>query len=151
MKPNRLPILLTEIIVALFVLLFLYTALSKLKDMNSFVVAMKQSRMIGPFAHLLSGLIPTVELAAAILLIIPRMRFIGLIVSTLLMIFFTGYVAYMMLYFSKLPCTCGGILESMSWRGHLYFNLLFLILGITGIKLSKKHFIAINRSSRIPV
>lgn len=150
MKPNRLPLLLTEIVAALFVLLFLYTALSKLKDMNGFVVAMQQSPLIGSAAHLLSWFIPTVELSVTILLIIPRMRSIGLVASTLLMIFFTGYVVYMILYSSKLPCTCGGIIEAMSWKAHLIFNSMFLLLGAAAIIFSKNAFIMINRSSRIP-
>lgn len=59
----------------------------------------------------------------------------------------------MLLFVSELPCSCGGIIQRLSWKGHLAFNTLFTILAYSGFIVSKqsKNFIAINRESRKPV
>jgi hypothetical protein len=151
MKPNRAAAITIEIIAALFILLFLYTALTKLEHRTRFVLAMRESPLIGNFANPLSWLVPMAEFSIVLCLIFPATRFAGLLMSTLLIFIFSGYIAYMLISKSHLPCNCGGVLEKMSWRQHLIFNIVFLLLGIVGIQLSRKTIYHDNRSSRIPV
>lgn len=145
--------MLAEIIAALFVLLFIYTSISKLMSVQSFALAMSHSPLIGSFSRPLSLIVPGLEVIVAIALIIPQSRYIGLIASALLMTIFTFYIAYIILFASKLPCTCGGVIENMTWSQHLAFNVLFLSLGIVAIIIYKKQnrLIAKSRSRRIPV
>jgi hypothetical protein len=44
-----------------------------------------------------------------------------------------------MVSFDKnLPCSCGGIISKLSWKQHILFNLFFIMLSITGIKVQRK-------------
>lgn len=149
MKSLRIRLLVIDLITALFVVLFLYTALMKLKDVSRFEGNMLHSPSIAEYAHILSWAVPMAELLAVLLLIIPRLRLAGLIFSTLLMMLFTIYTGYILSDGSPLPCTCGGIIEKMGWRAHFLFNSGFFILGLTAIILHHK-IIAITRRSRTP-
>jgi hypothetical protein len=98
-------------------------------------------------------MIPSVEIGISLLLVIPNLRKPGLLFSASLMSLFTLYIAYMLLFTPELPCSCGGILNSLGWKEHLIFNLCFTTLAFMGWRFSKmnKDFIAINRISRTPV
>jgi hypothetical protein len=127
-----------EIIVALFILLFTYTALNKLIDWFHFKNVLYGAPLIGNKAPFVSRAVPIVELCVSLLLFIPRTRRLGLWGSLALMIVFTAYIGYMLFISSALPCRCGGVLEQMTWNQHFYFNIFFLLLAILGLWLGKK-------------
>ncbi len=137
----------------LLVFLFTYTACSKLMDHASFLTSVLQSPIIRNYATLISWLIPTLELLIVVMLLTNKYKLIGLWFSLFLMVIFTIYIAYMILYIPHLPCSCGGVLKELSWQNHLLFNGAFIILVITSLLINyrQKLFIAINRSSRKPV
>jgi uncharacterized membrane protein len=153
MGNSKLNSWLVEIVAAVFILLFVYTALSKLHDQDTFQTVLTKSPLIGQNANYVSWLLPMTELIVAALLLIPKTKIIGLQVSFLLMCVFTAYIIYMLHFTPKLPCSCGGVLKNLSWREHLALNAFLTILALLGIFLSTKNkfFIAINRKSRIPV
>jgi hypothetical protein len=141
----------TEIFSALLILLFVYTALSKLIDLSRFSAVLKSSPLIGTTADWIAHAIPGAELLTAAFLIFPATRRWGFVFSSALMLLFTGYVAWMLATASKLPCSCGGVIQHMGWKSHLIFNSAFTILALLGLHLDTKLFIAINRESRKPV
>lgn len=140
-----------EITSALFVLLFLYTAINKLRNPGVFAGAMHHSALISPYASFLSWSVPFAEIIIVVILIIPGTRKMGILASAILMIIFTCYVGYMLLTKSALPCTCGGIIQQMNWQEHFWFNSFLTILSITSWFLYPKRFVATNRRSRTPV
>lgn len=144
---------LIEIITALFILLFLYTAISKITEHDTFRTILSKSPLLKLSAGLLSWLLPVTEIITSILLFLPFTRKHGLILSLGLMAVFTIYVAYMVLFVPNLPCSCGGVLKELSWNQHIIFNLFFTALGALALRLiyKQKFFIAINRNSRTPV
>ena len=139
-----------EIVVALYVLLFLYTAIMKFRDIPFFIGSISHTPVLRHYATLLAGMIPAMEIAIAILLIIPRTRYYGLLTGTGLMGIFTLYVAFILATMEELPCSCGGVLQQLNWKEHLVLNSGFLLAGILACYWNK-HFIMINRSSRTPV
>lgn len=143
----------TEIIAALFILLFVYTAVSKLTNFNLFYFTLQHSPLSGSYAKIIALALPVTELVIAGLLFIPRTRMAGLYLSFVMMIIFTLYIGGMIMLSSKLPCSCGGVLKQMTWKQHLVFNVLFILLAGWSIWLNQryKRFIAINRNSRTPV
>ena len=122
-------------------------------DQQTFRAVISQSSLIGESASVLSWVLPVFELITSLLLFIPASRLVGLLLSFVLMILFTGYVAYNLLYVSNLPCSCGGVVSSLSWNQHLVMNIFLTVLSIVGIIIHTDHklFIAINRASRTPV
>lgn len=131
-----------EIIVSLLVMLFLYTSVSKLLALEESREQMSKSPFITSYASILAILVPLSEIVISALLLIRRTRLIGLYASFFVMLMFTIYVYMMLHYSSYLPCSCGGVLASMSWDQHFWFNVLFVLIALTGIILhgnERKH------------
>lgn len=127
-----------EIIAAIFILLFTYAAISKLFDYNAFKNTLYFSPLLSSYAAVLAWGLPVVELIISGLLFIPHKRETGLYASFALMLILTIYLAYMVLYSPHLPCSCGGVLQQMTWPQHLWFNIGFTILAAAGIRMHCK-------------
>ena len=127
-----------DIIASLFILLFLYTGLNKIIDHEKFYWALYKSPLLKITAPVLSWLVPVGEIAMTVALFIPRTRRLGLICSFITMAIFTVYVGFMLYFRSDRPCTCGGIIQQMTWHQHLYFNAGFTLLALLGLWLDKK-------------
>ena len=137
MKPSTLART-TEIISAFFILLFVYTATSKLLSHQTFVINLKKSPLIAFASGFLSWAIPSIEIIIAVLLFFPRFRRLGLLASFGLMTVFTIYIAYMLLTSSHLPCSCGGVISKLSWKEHLWLNVLFSVLAAFSLCLQQR-------------
>ena len=124
-----------ELIVLLYILLFVYAAVSKLLDFENFQVQLGQSPLIGSFAGWLSWIVPFSELCIVGLLLVRRARLYGLYLSFLLMVFFTTYIFTILNFSASIPCSCGGILERMDWQEHLWFNIFFVGIATVGLFL----------------
>jgi uncharacterized membrane protein YphA (DoxX/SURF4 family) len=127
-----------SIVALLFVVLFLYTGISKLMDYTVFKEQIATSPILAPIAPFVAWALPLTEFAVAVLLFIPAWRLWGLYASFVLMLAFTGYIVAILNFSKELPCSCGGVLQEMSWQQHLVFNIVFTILGIVGALLERK-------------
>ena len=132
--------LIIEIISMLYMMLFVYAATSKLLDFENFQVQLGQSPLLSAYAHFVSYAVPTFELLICCLLIIPRFRIIGLFAAYGLMVMFTAYIYIILNYSSFIPCSCGGILEDLSWNQHIFFNIVFIILAIIGVLVNNPEY-----------
>lgn len=130
--------LILDVISTLLIILFVYTAVSKLINYNGFVWKLGTSPIVSVSPVLFSILIPAAELITSGLLLTQRYKKWGLYSAFALMSLFTLYVAYMLLFASRLPCTCGGIIKMMTWKQHLVFNTIFTILAFIAIKLFRQ-------------
>lgn len=135
---NNIKGFIVEVICLLFVLLFVYAAVSKLMDFENFQVQLAQSPTLSSYASWISYFVPALELLIALFLVIPRLRNWGLFAALSLMMMFSSYIFIVLHYSSFIPCSCGGILEKMSWNVHLIFNLLFVLFAIIAIVLQKQ-------------
>lgn len=132
-----------EIITILLALLFVYTATSKFLDYDKFVFQMRLAPvpLMKFLAPALGWLMPSIEmvLVAGLStgLFIPRFLLKSLFATVALLLLFQAYITAMLLSGLSLPCTCGGIISTMSWKQHLLFNAIFIVLGMIAIKLEK--------------
>lgn len=135
-----------ELIVFLLILLFVYAATSKLWEYNTFKIQLDNSSYLKSVAGIIAWVISTMELVIVIMLTVRSTRFYGLLSSLVLLIIFTGYIAGMLLSGSSLPCSCGGVISSLSWKEHLLLNLFFVMLVIAGLLLEKnRHNASLNK------
>jgi hypothetical protein len=125
--------ILVEIISALLILLFMYAAVSKLLDYETFKLQLSKSPFITQFAGVTAWALPVGEIMVALALIFKPTRLLGLYASLFLMTMFTAYIWAMLHYSYYIPCSCGGVLSKMSWGEHLWFNVGFVVLSIGGI------------------
>lgn len=125
--------LLTQGVGALLIILFTYTAVAKLSDLASFEGQMLNQPLPSWINRALIGGVPALEIAIVLLLIFKRTQRYGLMASAILMSAFTIYVgAVVFHFFGRVPCSCGGVLKSMSWEVHLIFNLAFTVMAVIG-------------------
>lgn len=136
-----------DIISALLLLLLLYTGISKLVEYEKFRDVLSTSPLLSGFAGIISRLLPVLEIFIAILLFVPATRFVGLISSFVLLLFLTGYLIILVFFAPRLPCNCGGVISSLNWTEHIFFNLFFILIAAVGIYLSAK---GIRRRSDAP-
>jgi hypothetical protein len=137
MSPGRRK-LVVEVIAALFILLFLYTALSKSFMIGSTVDVIKRTPFFSNFPKVTAWSVVVVEYAVAALLFFPQTRKAGLYSSLVIMLGFTLYIGYMKAVIPRLPCSCGGVISTLTWNQHLVFNIFFALLAGYGIRLMGK-------------
>ncbi|OQP67794.1 MauE/DoxX family redox-associated membrane protein [Niastella populi] len=134
MKRNNI----IETVTILYIILFLYTGISKMMEYSVFKEQLASSPVLSPFANIIAILLPLTEILLVLLLIVPRWRLKGLYSSVLLMLSFTIYIIIILSFSDKLPCSCGGAISLLSWQQHLVFNGAFLTLGVWAITLEKQ-------------
>jgi len=126
-----------EVIAALFILLFVYTGINKLIAFTTLKNVLVEYPIVGSIPVFTAWALPVTELIISLLLFFPRTKLWGLYSALTLMISFTLYLAYMLSSTTNLPCTCGGLLQKLSWPQHLIFNIIFVLLAATGIWLKR--------------
>jgi uncharacterized membrane protein YphA (DoxX/SURF4 family) len=120
-----------------FILLFIYAATSKLIDFETFTVQLAQSPLLSAYTASIAWLVPAIEIAIAVLLSFPQFRTPALYAAFTLMVMFTAYIFIILNYSDFIPCSCGGVLEELSWTQHLIFNIVFIALAAFALFFSK--------------
>lgn len=140
-----------EITSLLFILLFVYTAVSKFLDYENFRAVIGQSPLLTGFAPILAIVVPLAEVVIALMLAIPRYRGAGLYASFAMMALFTTYIIVLVTLSEKVPCSCGGVISRMTWDQHLYFNIFFVLLALLGMWLHTKQAGDNSGQSNLPI
>jgi uncharacterized membrane protein YphA (DoxX/SURF4 family) len=138
---RKLVPIIRTLICYLFITLFIYAAVTKLMDFETFQIQLGQSPLLASFAIPISYGIIVIELVTALLLMFDRFRKLALQFSLLLMVMFTTYIIIILNFTPFTPCSCGGVLEKLGWTEHLIFNIVFVGLALIGIKLTTSNFI----------
>jgi len=117
-------------------ILFIYAATLKTMDYNAFVADIAKSPLLTKIRNTtLAPLLLGLEFVTALLLPFRTTMKAGLYLSSCLMLLLTLYLATLYFFFTRIPCSCGGILGMMPYPVHIVFNLLFTILSFTGVIL----------------
>lgn len=131
--------LVTEIIAALLMLLFLYAGFSKLADMESYRRSMHNQPFPGWLADTIIWTLPATEIFVAVLIGNTRSRLLGLYLFLLLMSAFSLYIGAILLHvFGDIPCSCGGLIQRLGWGQHFIFNLFFIVVAVSGIRIQRR-------------
>jgi len=128
-----------QLISILLITLWVYTALNKAMDIGLFRAQLARQPIPQELANILVWFLPTIELLTASLLMFSKTKKAGMLLSFLLMLVFTIYVALAVIgYWENIPCSCGGVLNQLGWKDHLWFNLFFTALSGTGVYLLRQ-------------
>lgn len=126
---NKFKEISVEVICFLYILLFVYAAVNKLLDFENFQVQLAQSPLLSAFAGPISYTVIAVEVVIALMLCFQKSKKAGLYAGFSLMVMFTGYIVIILKYSPFIPCSCGGVLEKLTWNQHLVFNVIFVLIG----------------------
>ncbi len=128
-----------EILSSLLILLFVYTSVSKWLDFQTFTGQMNNQPLPNWMTPALVWTLPSVEIIISGLLMFDRTQLIGFRASLVIMLLFTLYTLLVLLKtFGRVPCSCGGVIENLTWNQHLVFNLFFVGVALAGIILKRK-------------
>ena len=124
------------IIVSPLIILWIYTGGSKLLDFPMFAHQLEMQNLPQWLTDGLKSTIPAAEIITALLLCSGSTLRYGLMISTLMILVFTIYTIMVLIgFFPKAPCSCGGIISTLSWKDHLTFNLFFLAINLTALSI----------------
>ncbi|QEC78856.1 MauE/DoxX family redox-associated membrane protein [Mucilaginibacter ginsenosidivorax] len=114
---------------ALLVLLFVYASFSKYADFKYFQQSMHRQPFPNWLVTSIIWMLPPLEIAIAGLLAFSRTRLLGLYAFIIIMSLFTFYIVAILLnLFPIVPCSCGGLIQSLGWLPHLFLNLFFILI-----------------------
>lgn len=143
---NKRNFYMETVIRIVFVALYTYTAMMKWLDFPVYRIKMRRQHLPDQLKDLFVWGIPITEILVVFALILPffistpRLARIGLVANLVLMSSFTIYAGVaasgLMGY---VPCSCGGVLEGMSWNFHFMFNLILTGLAALGVWLHRKN------------
>src|SRR5690606_34191286 len=126
-------------ITIILLLLWIPALLDKLLQFGTFQSGILRQPFSAELGYMLIYSLPILEMAIVILLVSSKYRWIGFLLSSFLMMTFTGYIAIALMgAWDKIPCGCGSVISSMSWKQHLWFNLFFLAISLVGFIVSIK-------------
>lgn len=138
-RQGRSTQIIPEVASLLLAVVFAYTAVSKVYDWYGTKMALTNQIFPNWISEILLYGLPLVEVAVAVMLLLPGTRRTALVLGILLMTAFTAYVATVMTgVFGRIPCSCGGVISSLSWGEHLVFNLAVLGIAIWGLWATKQ-------------
>jgi hypothetical protein len=115
------------------IVLWVYAAASKLFKFALFRFQLNSYPWIRHFGGVLAWGVPLAELGIAALLLSGRKRGMGFYASLALLLLFTGYLLWMLRTEQHLPCSCGGVIQHLTWGQHIVFNGFFIAVAATGI------------------
>jgi len=131
-----------ECICALLILLFLYASVSKFLDFKTFIGQINNQPLPNSWTPFLVWTIPLLEISICVFLLFEYTRLIGLYASLFIMAVFTIYTGIVLLhFFPYVPCSCGGVIQKLTWGQHLFLNTFYVSLSILGIILQRRIYL----------
>lgn len=136
MKSNKIFV---ELVCGLLILLFMYAGLTKVIAFKTTLHEINNQVLPDWATPYLAVGIPLIELLIVIGLLTERFKIAALYASLGLMTVFTIYIGLALLnVYSRMPCSCGGVLKKMGWETHFFFNLFYVSITILALWVNKK-------------
>lgn len=138
--------LLLQAVSALIAALFVYAAVSKILHLEQTKVHLGQSPFISEYAIPLAYGVPAMEIAIATLLVFPAWQFLGLLTALFMLNLFNAYILAMLSFSHYVPCSCGGVIEQLSWKGHIALNTVFACMAFVALLIQQKQKHSLSKS-----
>lgn len=119
-----------------FIILYTYAAVTKLIVFEIFQTQLEQFPFINDFSVSLAIILPTVQIITSFLYFKPNFRLQAFYSSLILLIIFNLYIIAVLLFAESIPCSCAGVVSTLSWNDHLIFNTGCSLLALLAIALS---------------
>ncbi len=126
-----------KLILLLLLALWIPVAVDKIMDFAIFKTGILRQPFSDTLGHILIYSLPVLEGLTVIHLLIPRMRYYGMLLSLGLMLAFTAYIGLALAgTWEQLPCGCGSVISGLTWKQHFFFNLFFMAVSAAGVYLT---------------
>lgn len=123
-----------KILTVLLLCLWIPVSIDKLLNFELFRNGILRQPFSDTLAYVVVYSLPVLEVLTVVLLLLPKLRLYGFLLSTVLMTAFTVYIGIALAgAWEKLPCGCGSVISGLSWKQHLIFNVFFLLISGYGL------------------
>lgn len=126
-------------------LFWIYAGFTKLLDYDTYWRQVGNIVGNDALAKLLAIVLPLAQLVIAAGLFWNRK--VGVIASLGMIIFFTGYIVYVLYFAAVTPCSCTGIITGLGWEQHLLFNITIVLLNIVAVLLDKSRYTVFQQAT----
>ncbi len=125
---QRINNVLSIVLTYTLIIIFLYTAITKLMDYDTFLNEIQRSPLL-PYSltPFIAYAVIFIEFGICILLLVERTNTFGILLSGGLLFLFTIYITMILLFSPYVPCSCGGIISQLSWTAHLILNISLIL------------------------
>lgn len=124
----------TKFLTIILLSLWIPVSLDKFINFETFKNGLVRQPFNDTLAHFLAYILPVLEALTVLLLLIDSLRRYGMIMSLILMTVFTAYIgAALAGTWEELPCACGSVISTLTWKHHFFFNLFFLLISGYGV------------------
>ena len=138
----------TQLVANLFALLFILAAGIQFMHLDKFEAQLAEFPIFSSFSLTLSWLIPTIEIAIAVLLFKRKTKLLGLYVTSFWFVFFSFYVMFLLTASTYVPCACGHSFFTMSWVNQLLFNTVCILISAAALAFNKPNTYALSCQTR---
>lgn len=124
-----------------FIVLLMYAGLTKLLEVDLFYDNLYNSPLLPKSESLLFILtwaIPLIEIMIAIALCFKDFNTQALISIISLLAVYSIYIAAILWLAPYQPCSCGGVISALSWKGHFVLNISSIVLALSCLWMNIK-------------
>lgn len=101
--------------------LWIPISVDKLLNFEMFRAGILRQPFADSLGYALIYTLPVLEVLTIVVLLLPKLKFYGFLLSTVLMTAFTAYIAMALVgAWEKLPCGCGSVISSLTWKQHFF-------------------------------
>lgn len=123
----------TEIIIFLLILMWVYTFVSKIFDFDTFKRQINGAYLLSRVGFILPYLLQALHLIIFVMLISKFWRKTGVIASLALLILYSTYLIYILKFAPSIPCSCIAVMRGMNWNDQLYLNFIAITINTIGL------------------
>jgi hypothetical protein len=129
----------------LITILYSYSLILKITDINNFKIKLVQSELIdNNFVDFIGYLIPLIEFTLIILIFFNIKRKETLISSLFYLVILTGYLLALNEFSLFNGCSCGGVFDKLTYSQHISVNLIFIAINLIVITINKRDQVTIS-------
>lgn len=144
-KVSRNRMIIYYLILIALLALWIPVSIDKIMDFAVFKASMLRQPFADSLGNFVAFALPPLEAATVLMLLFERSRKYGFLLSSGLLLVFSGYISVALMgAWEKLPCGCGSVISGLGWGEHLAFNVFFLAVSVIGYYLDR----TILRSSK---
>jgi hypothetical protein len=104
---------------------YFYSGVDKLIHFDEFVVNFSKSPFApSEFINEVAFCVVGTELGICFLCFFNKFQKLACLLFMIISFIFSGYVFLMITYSPYLPCSCGGLINFLTWNEHLVLNIL---------------------------
>ncbi|MHA8080663.1 MauE/DoxX family redox-associated membrane protein [Aquirufa regiilacus] len=119
--------------------IYFFSGVDKSLNFEKFVIQFARSPFAPSFfLKEFSIFIIIIEILLCLMLFIEKLNKSALFGFFILSFLFTAYIFLMLIYSPHLPCSCGGLVDFLSWKQHLFLNLFLTITSFLAFLNIKK-------------